>query len=69
MGKYKQGNQIEDLSKEEMMEIYNRSQSGIYCIKEICARFNITYYTYQKIINKVHDYIQDCLNGKKTESL
>lgn len=56
------GRDIKDLTKEELMEIYNNSQNGIYYAKETCERFNITYYTYQKVIAKMRDYIKKCLD-------
>lgn len=63
MGKHTQRNKIEDLSLEEKMEIYNRSQTGSHYVKETLVKFNITQYTYQKVIKQMHDYIKACLNG------
>lgn len=52
-----------ELSHQECMQIYNNKQFGMYTIKELCERLNITWYTYHKAIEKTEKLIREKLEN------
>ena len=55
-----------NLTKEQLFEIYNKGKSGFYYIKEICTEFNISPSTYHKVMSAVEQYIKYTLDNGKT---
>ena len=61
----KQKLKIQDLTREELFEIYNRNKHCTHTVKQTCQDFNITPQTYNKVISKMSHFIKYTLdNGK-----
>lgn len=54
---------ISQLSHQDKMQIYNEVNSGLFYLKELCAKFNITYYTLNKVIKETQELIDYKIHG------
>lgn len=56
---------LNELSMEEMFEIYNKTNSGRWYVKELCVDFDISPYVYREVLKVVQGIIDYELYGKK----
>lgn len=60
---------FKELSREDLFQIYNEYHSGIYYVKEICEKHNISNATLHRVVNEVQALIDYNLHGKKTDNM